>query len=146
MKVDFAKLKEQVPIQQAAELLGLDLVPDGQAFRCPCPQCQRGGDRAIVITPAKKAYYCFAEKKGGDCIALVAHVKGMGQRQAAEWLLEQLPQQRENIPRRGNSRDGVRKGKSTAALRLIITDQLKPVNDNVVERPTHDPTDYTDLL
>ena len=38
---------------------------------------QRDRHRALVVTPAKKAYYCFASRKGGDVIALVAHVKGM---------------------------------------------------------------------
>jgi hypothetical protein len=68
MKLDFAKLKETVSIQQAAALVELKLTKNGDAYRSPCPACNSGGDRAIVITPAKAAYYCFAQKKGGDCI------------------------------------------------------------------------------
>ncbi len=141
-KIDFVKLKETVSILQAASLVELKLTQHGDAYRSPCPACQSGGERAIVITPAKKAYYCFAEKKGGDVIALVAHVRGIGQRAAAEWLLGQC-RPAESFPQRGNATDRQRKPKSSAALRLIQTDQLKPANENVSE---HDPTDYTDLL
>src|ERR1700688_856869 len=103
-KIDFQKLKEDVSILRAASLVELKLTPHGEAYRSPCPRCEAGGERAIVITPAKAAYYCFSEKKGGDVIALVAHIKGIGQRDAAEWLLEQS-RPAESIPQRGNSRD-----------------------------------------
>ena len=150
-----SKLKETVSIQQAAALVELKLTKNGDAFRSPCPACNSGGERAIVITPAKAAYYCFAQKKGGDCISLVAHVKGIGQREAAEWILEQLPQQRESIPQRGNAKGKQRKRKNTAAnshappntaIRLIQTDQLQPANDDEPEAKEYDPTDFTDLL
>jgi DNA primase len=131
-------------------LVELKLTKSGDAYRSPCPACNRGGERAIVITPAKAAYYCFAQKKGGDCISLVAHVKGIGQREAAEWIMEQLPQRGAPSPQSGNnSKGGARKGKSIATLRLITTDQLKPANDDAPEEaepPARDPTDYTDLL
>jgi hypothetical protein len=83
-------------------------------------------------------------KKGGDVISLVAHVRDIGQRDAAEWLLGQS-RSAESIPQRGNSRDRQRKPKSTAAIRLIYTDQLKAANENGAERE-YDPTDFTDLL
>jgi DNA primase len=71
--MDFQALKAAVTIQKAAALVELKLTKSGDAYRSPCPACDSGGDRAIVITPAKAAYYCFAQKKGGDCISLVAH-------------------------------------------------------------------------
>jgi len=75
--VDFAELKARVSIEQAAQMLGLHLVPHGSQSRSPCPACKSGGDRALVVTPAKGLFYCFAQKIGGDAIALTAHIRGI---------------------------------------------------------------------
>ncbi|MEQ9135738.1 MAG: CHC2 zinc finger domain-containing protein [Thalassobaculum sp.] len=81
--VDFAALKERVKIEEAAEMLGLRLKTTGQQLRGPCPVCESGGDRALVITPGKQLFYCFAAKTGGDLIKLVAHVEKLGANEAA---------------------------------------------------------------
>jgi hypothetical protein len=88
--IDFTAIKEAVSVEAAAGFLALKLTKHGEQYRSECPQCQQGGDRAIVITPAKNAWYCFALKKGGDCIALVAHIRSIGQRDAAVLLQEQF--------------------------------------------------------
>ena len=51
--VDFAELKTRVSIEQAMQMLGLKLVPHGSQHRGACPACETGGDRALVVTPAK---------------------------------------------------------------------------------------------
>lgn len=84
--IDFAELKARVSIEEAASKLGLQLTKSGAQFRAPCPSCKTGGPRAVVITPAKNLYYCFAAEKGGDQIALVAHARGCAVQEAAEWL------------------------------------------------------------
>jgi hypothetical protein len=86
--VDFQAVKERVSIEDAAQKLNLKLMKAGPSqLRGPCPQCQSGGDRALVITPAKNLYCCFAAGgKGGDQIALTAHVLGLETRDAAQWL------------------------------------------------------------
>jgi DNA primase len=81
--VDFAELKTRVSIEQVGRMLGLDLARRGAQWRAPCPACRSGGDRALVITPAKQAFYCFGARTGGDLIALVAHVRGVGANEAA---------------------------------------------------------------
>jgi DNA primase len=86
--VDFAALKAAV--NPAAETLGLILQQEGSQFRSACPACKQGGDRAIVLTPAKDLFYCFSAKKGGDCIGLAAHVMGVGNNDAANLLADQL--------------------------------------------------------
>jgi hypothetical protein len=43
----------------------------------------------LVITPGR-GFYCFGSKKGGDQIALVAHARGIGMRDAAELVQEKL--------------------------------------------------------
>ena len=84
--VDFAELKTRVSIEQAISVLGLNLKLHVNQYRGPCPTCQSGGDRALVITPGKGLFYCFAQKTGGDQIALVAHIKGLGLSDAASFL------------------------------------------------------------
>lgn len=83
--LDFEAIKASNPIDQAAIQLGLALKKQGQAFRSACPTGQ-GDERSLVITPAKGAWYSFAAQKGGDVIALVAFVKGISPKEAAQWL------------------------------------------------------------
>ncbi len=87
--VDFATVKEAVSIEQVIALLGLKMKKEGDQFRSECPACRKGGDRALVVTPSKGAFYCFGAKKGGDQIAMVAHILGCSQREAATMLQEQ---------------------------------------------------------
>jgi DNA primase len=92
MFLDFAALKESADIAHIASLLQITLNKQGEQLRGPCPHCKEGGDRALVITPSKKSWYCFAGMEGGDVIALVAHVHGWRMKQAAMWLDEVLKQ------------------------------------------------------
>src|SRR6266567_4703088 len=84
--VDFADLKTRFTIEKVGELLGLQLKHSGQAFRGPCPACASGGDRAVVITPAKGVFFCFAAREGGDLIQLAAHIRKCDVKEAAAWL------------------------------------------------------------
>lgn len=80
--VDFAALKDQVSFAQAIELLDLRLKLAGNQFRGACPVCKNAGDRALVVTP-DKGFFCFGLKKGGDQIALAAHVLDLPAKEAA---------------------------------------------------------------
>lgn len=84
--VDFAALKERVRIEEVLPGLGLSMKQTGAQWRGPCPACQSGGPRALVVTPAKSAFYCFGGRTGGDVIALAAHVRGLSMKAAAEDL------------------------------------------------------------
>jgi DNA primase len=81
--VDFAELKTRVSIEGAMQMLGLNLMLHGSQYRGACPVCQTGGDRALIVTPAKGLFYCFAKKTGGDAIALTAHIRGTSVNDAA---------------------------------------------------------------
>src|SRR6266853_4208118 len=81
---DFKKIKESVSIEKVAHMLGLTMKKTGAQLRSPCPACKSGGDRALAITAERGSYYCFAERKGGDCIALTCHVLGISPRDAGE--------------------------------------------------------------
>src|SRR5260370_24030725 len=67
--VDFAELKTRVSIEQTMQMLGLTLTLHGSQYRGACPVCKTGGDRALIVTPAKGLFYCFAKKIGGNGIA-----------------------------------------------------------------------------
>jgi DNA primase len=84
--VDFAELKTRVSIEQAMPMLGLNLAPHGGQYRGPCAACKTGGDRALIVTPAKGLFYCFAKRTGGDVIALTAHIRGISVKEAADHL------------------------------------------------------------
>lgn len=86
--LDFAALKEEVRIEHVIELLQLDMKEGNNQFRGKCPACKGSGSRSLVITPAKQAFYCFAERTGGDVIALAAHIQGLSMKDAATFLNE----------------------------------------------------------
>lgn len=97
--VDFAAVKEAVSIEDAVHLLGLELKPSGSQLRGPCPKCQHGGDRALVVTPSKGLFVCFGagQKCGGDQLSLVAHIAGLSVRDAAEWLGGTVTSEQETV-------------------------------------------------
>ncbi len=84
--IDFVALKERVSVEAAISLLGLNLKQRNGQWRGPCPVCKSGGDRALVITPAKNAFYCFGSRTGGDVIAFAAHIRECDAKQAAAFL------------------------------------------------------------
>ena len=86
--IDFAELKTQVHIEDVVKMLGLALSPRGHQLRGSCPACRSGSERALVVTPAKQAFYCFGAGSGGDLIALVAHVRSCNVRDAANLIAQ----------------------------------------------------------
>jgi hypothetical protein len=42
--------------------------------------------QAVVVTPAKGVWYCWAAREGGGLIALAAHIRKCDVRDAAKWL------------------------------------------------------------
>lgn len=82
----FDEIKANNPIEDVAQRLGLNFNKNGASLRGKCPVCESSGDRNLTITPGKGVWYCFTLGKGGDVIALVSHVKGIGTKEAAQWL------------------------------------------------------------
>ncbi len=58
-----------------------------RAMAVDCLGCpvHGGGDRTFVVTPGR-GFFCFAEKQGGDQIALVSHVKEIPPKEAASFI------------------------------------------------------------
>lgn len=84
--VDFSELKRSVSIETAADYLSLAMRRSGDQWRGPCPACKSAGPRALAINTAKQSYYCFGQGRGGDVIALAAHVLGKAMKEAAQEL------------------------------------------------------------
>ena len=83
--LDFEEIKRSTTFEKVASLLELHVKQHGNQWRGPCPACKQGGDRALVITEGK-GFFCFAQKAGGDVIALVAHIRGCSVKDAAQFL------------------------------------------------------------
>jgi len=83
---DFNEIKASNPIGEVAERLGIQMTKSNNTLRAKCPVCESSGDRNMAITPDKGVFYCWTLGKGGDVIALVAHVKGLTVKEAAEYL------------------------------------------------------------
>lgn len=85
--IDFAELKERVSIEEVASVLDLELKRSNNQLRGPCPVCD-GGDRSLVVTPSKGAFYCFDARAGGDQLALAAHILAVPVKDAAIKIAE----------------------------------------------------------
>jgi DNA primase len=99
MYIDFKELKTRVSVEAVANLLDLKLTKSAEAnqSRGPCPRCNDGDDRALVVTPGK-GFYCFSAKDGGDCIALAAHILDLPMKDAALHIVEHADDEPERKP------------------------------------------------
>jgi hypothetical protein len=72
-------------------MLPVEWKTEGQQLRANCPV--HGGDRSLIITPSKGLFVCKATteaKKGGDCVALCAHVMKTTNFEAGQYLAQQI--------------------------------------------------------
>ncbi len=88
--IDFQALKSALTIEETVGLLGLEMKQAGNQLRGICPACGTTGGRELVVTPDKGAWFCFSEKKGGDLIALAAHIRNESVKDAAAFLADQI--------------------------------------------------------
>jgi DNA primase len=115
--VDFKAVKTAVSIERAAKLLSLETHKEAAALRAPCPACQNDDPRILTITPAKGLFFCRAADVGGDTISLAAHILSLSMRDAAEWLQDTLPQEREEHRAPSPTRRAEQKEKSATNSR-----------------------------
>lgn len=82
-RLNFKEIAENNDIYEVAKYLGLTVTKD----RATCPACD--SERALQLYAETNSFYCHSMEKGGDCISLVAHVKGYsGQYPAAKELAD----------------------------------------------------------
>lgn len=98
--IDFAAIKERVSMEDAVSFLGLkQMERTGDQCRYQCPACK--GNRDLSVNLGKQVFKCFSWGKGGtDSIALVAHARGIRQREAAVLLDQAFPDNRATSPAR----------------------------------------------
>lgn len=98
MFLNFKEIRDRNDIESVANWLNLKLRKESTTLRGQCPHNQ-GGERELVIQPAKGRFDCYGCKANGSCIDLVAHVKGIDFRAAAQELqaLNQKPSQSPKI-------------------------------------------------
>jgi len=118
--IDFAQLKEEYTIEEVADRLGLKLRKSQHQLRGTCPACEKGGDRALAITPNKGMFYCFAASQGGDLISLAAHVMGCSVKEAAQFIAgNQVQHSPPTSPKSGEVEEG---GKTLEPLSYLQAD------------------------
>jgi DNA primase len=131
--IDFAEVKEKVSFADALSLLSLDLKRSGNQWRGPCPVCRSGGDRALVVTEGR-GYYCFALRKGGDQIALAAHILGIPVKEAAQELAERagiVPVRKGTVPSTSTSPGTVPESEGGGGSKLSPLSYLEAEHDMV---------------
>ena len=88
MRVDFQELKATIGMSQVLAWLGIDLKQSGQhQLRGACPIHNGSSDRQFVVSTDKNLWHCFGDcNGGGDIIELVARLRQVSQKQAAEMI------------------------------------------------------------
>lgn len=102
----------------------------GDIMRGSCPICRAANTSAFVVTPARNIFYCFAEKKGGSVIDLVARMKGVTEAQAGQQLAQHFGL--------NGASQGAGKADSNAAP--------SPERDGSRKQSTFDPLEYQKKL
>lgn len=88
MYIDIKDIAAKVSIQDAADFLDLQIVATSKSPRAKCPCCD--SDRAIALYPESNTFYCWSRRVGGDSVSLVAHVREIANKEAAEQLAEHM--------------------------------------------------------
>ncbi len=82
------KLQEIIEKTDIVKVIGryVKLRRRGKVFRGRCPFCPDPG-RSLVVSPAKKGFDCLNDRWGGDVVAFLSRMPGVGSWQEAAVLL-----------------------------------------------------------
>jgi hypothetical protein len=87
--IDFALVRERVPLKSFVRSLGVDLEPDGDGWRAPCPLHQEKRGASFRIDPDEEHWVCFGKcNSGGDIIDFAKIHWGCATAAALEKLLD----------------------------------------------------------
>lgn len=84
---DIQQLKAKVDILRVFSELGIALRKKGHLYWCCCP-IHKEKTPSMAVDPVKNTWHCYGCGKGGDAIALLSEVKGLGFYDALKWLAE----------------------------------------------------------
>ncbi len=84
---DFKRIRDQVPIEDVCNMLGIELKRKGGALRGNCLICNHPSPRVFTVSPFLNRFWCFGFcRNGGDVIELVAQVRQISNYDAAAQL------------------------------------------------------------
>lgn len=86
---DFKEVKARVSFADAIRRLELKLKQSGNEWRGACPICD-GSERSLTIS-MEKGFRCWTSNAKGSVIDLVAHIRDIPLKEAADWLTPQQP-------------------------------------------------------
>ncbi len=87
----FSFIKENVKIEEAAKLLGLNLEKSGNSYQGECPTGHPStGKKCFSIESTKQYFRCFNCETSGDVITLVEITKKLSPSEAASWLIKEF--------------------------------------------------------
>ena len=85
-RTDTDALKRARPIADVVAERGIALRPSGRALVGRCPFHADGGKPNLHVYPGSASFYCYRCAAGGDAIAFVMRLEGLGFRAAVERL------------------------------------------------------------
>jgi hypothetical protein len=125
MFIDFKELRATISIDRVVDMLGVTSTKHGDQLRSACPIHKGPNQREFVITPSKGLWHCFKSCGGGDAIALVAKVKGIEQKAAAQLIAKHF----KTMP--GTAPPATRANEKTQSKGLVALDYLQAENEHV---------------
>jgi DNA primase len=96
------EIKARVDITQLFGSFGVELAPKGKGFVARCPW-HEDKDPSLSVDREKGLYHCFGCGESGDVVSLVQKVRGVGFREAVEYLRTHtgpMPANGKGTPRR----------------------------------------------
>ena len=85
-RIDTESLKSEYPMEEIVARYGIELRPSGRTLVGRCPFHKDGGRPNLYVYPATRSWYCFRCAVGGDVIAFVQRIEGVGFRDAVARL------------------------------------------------------------
>lgn len=95
-KLDFSAIKRDITIEHAMVYLSLKSHKDVNGWRASCPVCESEDDLSLNIE--RNVFTCHTSGESGSVIDLVAHIKGIGIKDAAKFLLDNFTKKKPKEP------------------------------------------------
>jgi len=92
--IDTELLKRAHPVEMVIARYGVELRPSGSALIGRCPLHVDEGRPNLHVYPASRSWYCYRCSVGGDVISFIQRIEGVGFREAANRLQNELPSSR----------------------------------------------------
>lgn len=85
-RIDTELLKSEYAVEEIVARYGIELRPSGRTLVGRCPFHNDGGRPNLYVYPTTRSWYCFRCAVGGDVVAFVQRIEGVGFREAVARL------------------------------------------------------------